>query len=96
MVRYRKASTGDVCVLDWDGEQLLYQFVSGETHYLNSLGAITFACLGADPIGLTEMRQRVLLESGLDAGQGLDDAELQRVLDRFVELGLAEAGPGSQ
>jgi PqqD family protein of HPr-rel-A system len=99
IVRYRKAATGDVMVLDWEGEQILYQYASGETHYLNAFGAVTFGCLSDAPLGVTELRHRVLAESGLDgaeaASQGLRDTDLQRVLDRFVELGLAEAVAGS-
>ncbi|EGV27812.1 hypothetical protein ThidrDRAFT_4386 [Thiorhodococcus drewsii AZ1] len=100
MLLYRKASTGNVLALEWDGEQLLYQLASGETHYLNGLGAIVFACLGENPLGLSEVRRRVLAEAGMDegdaAGQGPGDAELKGVLDRFVELGLADSESGSE
>ena len=75
---------------EWDGEVVLYDDATGDTHHLDALGGEVLLTLIAHPQGI---RITQILR---DIGDGIDDpdvvrlaSEVERVLARLAEVGLA-------
>jgi PqqD family protein of HPr-rel-A system len=74
---------------EWDGDVVVYHVNSGDTHFLNALGARALERLQRGPMTL------VALADELARGEGCPPtpdfrAGVERLLARFHELGLVE------
>lgn len=74
---------------DWDGERIIYHATSGETHFLNSMGARLIDRLLESPAGLDDLLPYAyeLRLDGLPAREELR-SQIIAILRRFDELGL--------
>jgi PqqD family protein of HPr-rel-A system len=74
---------------DWDGERIVYHFASGETHFLNAMGARLIDRLLASPASLDDLLLYACRPRSDDfpAREELR-SQVIALLRRFDELGL--------
>lgn len=77
---------------DWDGQWCLYQGVSGETHFLNAIGAAILMSLRSREGSLSTLCETVAMECGILVN-GCLETQVAASLDRFAELGLIRRHP---
>jgi PqqD family protein of HPr-rel-A system len=75
---------------EWDGEIVLYDDATGDTHHLDALGGEVLLTLMAHPHGIA------ITEIVRDIGDRMDDryemrlaSQLERAMARLAEVGLA-------
>ena len=76
----------------WGDECVVYNAVSGDTHLLNALGAVSLTSLLQAPATADDLAQRVASQLGFEA----DEALLQTVetlLGDFERIGLIRQHP---
>ena len=71
----------------WDGECVLYNDLSGDTHLMGADALELLLALHAGPAGADALGRR-LLEAGMAAA---DDAEVTSMLEDLERLALVEA-----
>lgn len=70
----------------WGDALFVYHPASGQTHYLNALGAEVLELVASEPLALSELYTRLLARHAID-----DDPELREVLTGLLPL-LAHLG----
>ncbi len=73
----------------WDQEYILFNAASGQTHFLNTLGADVLDWLGREPLYASELEQRLATQHNLTQDNDLRDF-LADLLTSLDELGLIE------
>lgn len=76
----------------WGDALFVYHPASGQTHYLNELGAEVLDLVASEPLALPELYARLLARHAID-----DDPELREVLTGLLplldHLGIVSAVP---
>jgi PqqD family protein of HPr-rel-A system len=82
---------GEVQLLwrQWDGEYIVFNPASGDTHLLNTLAGQTLQCLERAPCTLATLTESVASELELDANEELRQ-QLAKLLVQFETLSLIE------
>jgi PqqD family protein of HPr-rel-A system len=73
----------------WEGEMVVYNDHSGETHHLDALAGEVFESLREVPGSAYELTERIAASIGLEASKDLGDT-VAEILHRFEVHGLAE------
>jgi PqqD family protein of HPr-rel-A system len=73
----------------WDGEYIVYNSASGDTHLLNPIAAAALRCLEQSPADVVHLTEWVVSEQGLEPEPELRQ-HLEKLLTQFEELGLIE------
>jgi len=73
----------------WDGEAVVYNVASQQTHLLDAFSAAALREIDAAPKTAEELSAR--LGAVLDTDRGALSARLAEIFAKFVELGLAES-----
>src|SRR5262249_9723902 len=73
----------------WDGEYVVYNPASGDTHLLNPVAAAALQCLEQSPTSLAQLTEWVASELDLESEPELRQ-HLEKLLTQFEELGLIE------
>lgn len=73
----------------WDGDYIVYQISSGETHLFNETTALMLERLGQGPASLADVRQWIVETLSITEG-GLSIHQLAAAAGRLDELGLVE------
>jgi PqqD family protein of HPr-rel-A system len=76
----------------WEGEIVVYNDASGDTHRLDPLAAEAFEALLEGPADLPALAERVARSLGVEGALEMGSA-LAVVLGRFHRLGLTEPAP---
>lgn len=74
---------------EWDGEWVVFDAGSGETHQMDTLTAVTLMALQATRMELPELLSRVADELCVPNGRDLADAVIV-VLEQLTTAGLIE------
>lgn len=77
----------------WDGEYVVYDAISGDTHRLNELGAAVLHASTDGPVSVEHLLGRVSRELSLPADESLRRA-LTTLLEEFEQLGLVDRVEG--
>ena len=89
MLRWQLSPSGQLHWRQWDEEYLLFNAASGQTHFLNELGAGALQLLQQSPLSVVELSERLAALYELEL-----DAKLQAYINRMVadlgRLGLIE------
>ncbi|NKN33370.1 HPr-rel-A system PqqD family peptide chaperone [Marichromatium bheemlicum] len=86
-VRWRLSSAPLLEVV-WDGERLLYQGASGETHYLNAAGSQVVARLHEGEATVDDLLAVLDPAPSAGAAEVLRRSQLEALLARLDELGI--------
>jgi len=73
----------------WDGEAVVYNVASQQTHLLDAFSAAALREIESAPKSAENLSAR--LAQALDTDRGALSAHLTEIFARFVELGLAES-----
>lgn len=73
----------------WEGEIVVYNDASGDTHHLDPLAAEAFEALLEAPTNMAGLTSRIAESLGVEKTAELDDA-LMRIVGRFHSFGLIE------
>jgi PqqD family protein of HPr-rel-A system len=87
-VRLRSPGLG-AHVRRWDGNTLLFDDVSGDTHIFDPLAGAILACVGADSTAASDVARRLADEVGVPPDETLSRS-VDAALRRFAALGLIE------
>ncbi len=92
--RHKWASRAtDFCWRSWDAdEHVVYHTVSGDTHLLNGVAAAVLRCLQKESVSTEELVGRVSHTLSIEPTLEFK-REIERLLDRFDQLGLIELVP---
>jgi PqqD family protein of HPr-rel-A system len=74
----------------WDGDFVVYHEQSGDTHFLNTLGARALERLGTCPMAVPELARALADEFGAASTEEESVAAAADLVARFAELGLIE------
>ncbi len=77
---------------NWGDQSSLYQVASGETHFLNPLGAAILMQLESSPASLKDLCERLSMEFDVAPDAALR-TQIAASLTRFDELGLIQRQP---
>ena len=88
---WKVSARGALHWLDWDGQHLVFDEASGDTHLLDVVGAAVFHCLLQSPaLGETDLLHRVAALLELPPDDDLLD-QVEEILRRFARFRLLEA-----
>jgi PqqD family protein of HPr-rel-A system len=76
----------------WDGDYVVYNVVTGDTHALEALAAEVFDALLAEPGDLTALEHRVAAELSVESGPEFS-AQIGSIVDRLQAFALIEMVP---
>ena len=77
-----------------NGDFLVYDCRSGETHFLNESGLRILGIISESPVSIDQLLARIQDDHGMSEVEQLP-AHLSALLDRFVELGIIVRNPAS-
>jgi len=92
MTRWRKAGDAELSWRYWDGEAVVYNDASGDTHHLDALAAEVLERLCTHAADVEEVSQAIANAYGLDPDDDLNAAVAGSV-ERFLKFGLIEPIP---
>jgi PqqD family protein of HPr-rel-A system len=89
VLRWRVAAGVRLHVRSWDGEFVLYNSASGDTHLLDARAAYALKVLERQPLSLAELVEIISALLEVEPNAKLS-ANLERLLSQFFRLGLLE------
>ena len=81
------SSEMDLYIHEWDGNAIVYQSLTGETHHLNGLAIETLKLLQEAPVTLTTLTNEILAIFQVEDKLVLEQ-KIKQLINEFENLGL--------
>ncbi len=88
---WKACASGTLLWEQWNGDYIVYNSHSGETHFLNELAAMALKSLEEVPCNAEQLAKTMAMRDSIAAD--LDTPDMQRLIEEFDSLGLIEPHP---